>query len=293
MLKHDEIEDKSSCFNKAADRERLFVLLARDPAAPVAIRAWIAERIRLGKNKPEDSQVREAEECASRMEVERAEIASARRQQTIDWTDMNVTISRFASTRVDSSAREELSWRDFVGLFAEPIAASCTLGSCFRSSCTYKHVACWSPAVYAEGARRRDGAAAVSLLVFDVQHAADAQIYEIRGRIDSYRHLIHSTHSDRPGSRCVRIIIALSRPVPRAAWGAFWRVAQQTIAPIADPACADAGRIYFMPSMPRDAGYFIQVNGGAPLDVDATLVIAAAVRGPDHAASAAEGEASP
>jgi len=79
MLKHNEIESPESCFNKAQDNERLFVLLARDPAAPVAIRAWIAERIRLTKNKPGDEQIREAYECASLMEFERPEIEASRR----------------------------------------------------------------------------------------------------------------------------------------------------------------------------------------------------------------------
>jgi hypothetical protein len=87
MIKRDEIEDSQSCFNKAADGERLFVMLARDPAAPVAIRAWIAERIRLGKNAPGDEQIREAFECATFMELERSEIESARRQEKIRWAD--------------------------------------------------------------------------------------------------------------------------------------------------------------------------------------------------------------
>jgi hypothetical protein len=57
--------------NKARNDEMTFVLLGRDAAAPVAIRAWIAERIRLGKNSPNDSQVVEAELCARTMEKER------------------------------------------------------------------------------------------------------------------------------------------------------------------------------------------------------------------------------
>lgn len=67
MIKFLEQSDPNSCLNKARDDERLFVLLARDPAAPVAIQAWIAERIRLGKNTPDDPQIREAAECASLM----------------------------------------------------------------------------------------------------------------------------------------------------------------------------------------------------------------------------------
>lgn len=87
MLKRDELEDTNSCFNKAHDRERLFVLLARDPAAPVAIRAWIAERLRLGKNVPGDEHIRDAFECAALMELERGEIEAARRQESIRWAE--------------------------------------------------------------------------------------------------------------------------------------------------------------------------------------------------------------
>ncbi len=90
MIKRDEIEDTESCFNKAQDGERLFVLLARDPAAPVAIRAWIAERIRQGKNTPGDDQIREAYECANLMELERSEIEASRRQQQMRWAEGGV-----------------------------------------------------------------------------------------------------------------------------------------------------------------------------------------------------------
>lgn len=62
MLKRYELTDPKSCLNKASDEENLFVLLGRDPAAPAAIRAWIAERIRLGKNAPGDGQILEAAE---------------------------------------------------------------------------------------------------------------------------------------------------------------------------------------------------------------------------------------
>lgn len=87
MIKRDELNDPESCLSKAHANERLFVLLARDPAAPVAIRAWIAERIRLGKNAPDDAQILEAIECVRLMEVERAEIESTRRQQQMRWAE--------------------------------------------------------------------------------------------------------------------------------------------------------------------------------------------------------------
>lgn len=70
MLKKNELTDPSSCMSRARDDEMTFVLLARDMAAPATIRFWIQERIRLGKNKPDDGQILEAERCADRMEEE-------------------------------------------------------------------------------------------------------------------------------------------------------------------------------------------------------------------------------
>lgn len=90
MIKRDEIEDTESCFNKARVDERLFVLLARDPAAPSTIRHWVGIRINLGKNKLTDPQIVEALECADRMEVERAEIENARSQEKMRWAEGQV-----------------------------------------------------------------------------------------------------------------------------------------------------------------------------------------------------------
>ena len=68
MRKRDELI--SGCMAKARNDEMTFVLLGRDPAAPVAIRAWIRERIRLGKNREGDAKLTEAEECAATIERE-------------------------------------------------------------------------------------------------------------------------------------------------------------------------------------------------------------------------------
>jgi hypothetical protein len=61
MRKREELSNPTSCLNRALENEWLFTLLGRDTAAPVAVRAWIEERIRLGKNKREDAQILEAE----------------------------------------------------------------------------------------------------------------------------------------------------------------------------------------------------------------------------------------
>lgn len=71
MIKTEEISNPRSCMSRAADHEMTFVLLARDAAAPVAIRAWVAERIMLSKNTIEDEQIKDALHCADFMDQQR------------------------------------------------------------------------------------------------------------------------------------------------------------------------------------------------------------------------------
>lgn len=74
MRKHLEQSDPSSCLSRALPTEMTFVLLGRDEAAPAAIHAWAAERVRLGKNKWSDPQITEAMACADDMQREREAI---------------------------------------------------------------------------------------------------------------------------------------------------------------------------------------------------------------------------
>lgn len=71
MKKCEEREIRDSCWNKAGENELVFVILARDLAAPAAIRAWCKERIRLGKNEPMDAQIQEALDLAEKMPTDR------------------------------------------------------------------------------------------------------------------------------------------------------------------------------------------------------------------------------
>lgn len=70
MRKKDELTKEHTCMQSAHPEEMTFVLLGRDVAAPVAIRAWVSERIRVGKNVETDAQIVEALECAVTMESE-------------------------------------------------------------------------------------------------------------------------------------------------------------------------------------------------------------------------------
>lgn len=72
-IKSDELVNPNGCLNKALDSERIFVMLARDAAAPFAIRAWVGERIRLGKDRTDEdiATLAEALVSAKQMESER------------------------------------------------------------------------------------------------------------------------------------------------------------------------------------------------------------------------------
>jgi hypothetical protein len=71
MIKHEERTHPQSCWNKADEDELLFVILERDAAAPIAIRAWVEARIKLGKNQRSDQQIVEALGCAARMSMKK------------------------------------------------------------------------------------------------------------------------------------------------------------------------------------------------------------------------------
>lgn len=87
MRKREELAGPS-CWTNALDDERMFILLARDPAAPAAIRVWCNERVRLGLNRIEDDKIVEALACADAMEREREETrALAARRDLVDTVE--------------------------------------------------------------------------------------------------------------------------------------------------------------------------------------------------------------
>ena len=69
MTKQKELKEKDSCFSKARDDERMFILLERDVATPATIRFWAKERLRLGKNQQHDPQIKEALALADEIAV--------------------------------------------------------------------------------------------------------------------------------------------------------------------------------------------------------------------------------
>lgn len=79
MLKSRELIEPNSCLNRAKMDETIFVLLARDPAAPVAILAWLNERIRLGCETPDSPKIKDAYEQIQQMMKEREALSACQK----------------------------------------------------------------------------------------------------------------------------------------------------------------------------------------------------------------------
>jgi len=71
MIKTEELSTLESCLNRAGDGEMLFVLRAKDPCAPHAIREWVKARVEQGLNALDDPKIKEALRCASTMDEQR------------------------------------------------------------------------------------------------------------------------------------------------------------------------------------------------------------------------------
>lgn len=117
MKKCDEIYDDNSCFSKALEEERMFVLLARDQVAPAVIRYWADIRVAQGLNVINDPQIVEARACADLMEQERdavrVQIEANRNRyrkrpvviEAVQWTGANVSaIGNFVMARPPTSS---------------------------------------------------------------------------------------------------------------------------------------------------------------------------------------------
>ncbi|HSX22324.1 MAG TPA: hypothetical protein VLE97_06065 [Gaiellaceae bacterium] len=182
----------------------------------------------------------------------------------------SIKISTLAKT---SGTPEEaiVSWQDVVAMLSSVRRTPCTAASCSGPGCPHKNGACWSPAAFRSGYRSVASVEEIGLLVLDVDRQPEAAVLAARDHLARYAHVIHATHADRPGSRSMRVVVRLSRPVDPSEWPRFWRAAVAALRVQADPPVSDAGRCYFLPSRPADADYFVAAQDGEQIDVDAML----------------------
>lgn len=186
-----------------------------------------------------------------------------------------LALSFFESERDNRPAPIAVAWADLAAQLASPKPTACTVADCVGPACPHKRgegAAAWSPAVYPVGvARGKRNVAAVSLLSLDIDHVTDDALRDLASRFEALRYIAHATHSDRAGDRCLRMVVALSRPVLADEWPRFWVTASRLLGVPVDPSTCDASRLYYLPTRPTGADYLFATNEGAPLDVEAIL----------------------
>ena len=119
MRKREELSRKDTCMAHAHPEEMTFVLLGRDVAAPATIRAWVAERVRLGKNVATDEQVVEALACADTMEKEGRQWVSAAKHYPLGMGEESRRLHREYNALVDDQRNGATNGLDVVRLTDE------------------------------------------------------------------------------------------------------------------------------------------------------------------------------
>lgn len=190
-------------------------------------------------------------------------------------------------------AQVSLTWERFIEFVVDYVQESpCSVvegpEKCVGPKCPYKkHSAsgdpgdymAWSP-VEIDGRRLDKNVSALTLLVLDFDHLDAVTEARVARALAPYEHVEHTTHSNREDDRCVRQILALSRPVPAGQWHRFLAAAVAFLGATVqdrrgesqpDPTCKNRSRLYYRPSHPCGAPHMAQRVRGRALDVDEVL----------------------
>ncbi|HSX22344.1 MAG TPA: VapE domain-containing protein [Gaiellaceae bacterium] len=211
----------------------------------------------------------------------------------------HVLISALKDKHDSAPRRSKVAWGKFVEAFQRPRKTQCLVANCKHHLCVHKNGRAWSPAVYPPSTpRQKQFVEEISVLVVDLDHLSDEQLAAALVPLVPYQRILHASHSDRPAGstictcgsepgalhgqscpsrvdRCVRVIVALSRPVLRDEWPRFWPTAMAFLKQPADPSTCDANRLYYLPSRPSDStNYYFEAHDGGALDVEMILAIA-------------------
>lgn len=195
---------------------------------------------------------------------------------TSEASTTRLAISTFKHKRDNHPRPTSKTWDELAESLGKVRRAACTVADCAHADCAHKDGPAWSPASYADGATRGNAnVIALSVTGLDVDHVTDEQLRDAIGKLRAHQCIIHATHSDRPEDRCVRVVLAQSRPVSVEEWPRYYAAVVAKLAlPGVDPATKDAARLFFAPSRPSDAEYLFLEHPGEVLDVDELLATA-------------------
>lgn len=134
----------------------------------------------------------------------------------------------------------------------------------------------FSPAEYPDNSTRlAKNVVRLWMFVGDHDHLTEEQALGVIDRIVEFglRAIVYTSWSHAADPWRIRSVIALTRPVLREEWAAFWPRVNALFDGLCDKKCIDPSRLYFGPFAPAgtESSNFYEVFDGEPLDVDAVL----------------------
>lgn len=136
----------------------------------------------------------------------------------------------------------------------------------------------WSPALLkADTKRANDNVTSLTVLALDVDNH-DPEPVQAALKHMNLRAVMHSTFSHTAEHPCLRVVVALSRPLERAEAAEAWNALNARLGGVGDASTKDLARLYYLPSYPEEQAdaAFAQKFDGEALDVDALLADATA-----------------
>jgi hypothetical protein len=136
--------------------------------------------------------------------------------------------------------------------------------------------ALWSPVSYCDGARESlVGVDSVFAFVADLD---GHDLADVLPHLEGVAHVAYTTHSHRRGEPAWHLVVPLAEPVDAERWPAVWYALDRRFGGLADHACRDASRAYFMPQHAPGAPFAVMVGDGEPIEVPAVSAAPPPVR---------------
>lgn len=177
-----------------------------------------------------------------------------------------ITVFPQAEASLDRALRPELGWDELCEKLSAPMAvpdkfsAHLLVPGSFRKDASQKN---------------KRGIESVCLATLDIDDVPREQFdaFEVWLREQGYRALVYSTWQHNPEGKTVRAraLLPLTRPVAARDWLPFWEAYNGLFFHLADEACKDPTRGYFVPAHKKGIpwqGFIRVIDGTKDVDVD-------------------------
>lgn len=185
-------------------------------------------------------------------------------------------IALYETTDTPAAIPVDLAWDELCDLLGHVHPTDCPNGCQNPKQCPRKAswgapsgLHAWSPAHFTKPYRLDRNVEAVTLAVLDLDHVSDTTLAEVAHKLEGFEYLCHTTHSHRPGSAALRLVMPLAAPVPAAQWPVVWASLVRELDLPVDPTCKNVSRFYYLPSLFREVEGFSVRGHGAVLDTRA------------------------